>query len=212
LKGKAVARFYITARKGETAGNGECKLKSDGCVSVDMQIGDQQLFRVNGVEYQLELVSINGVASGSGATDDPRTRVRFGDDGAATHSIDRLKVLGGSGSDPVLLYLGVLEDGKRGLFVLGAHTHLTKNEGDCMDGDACRIIGLRRGDSAVVVSGASRTYALDVTSVTSRESADVADNGRDALRGLIAHHATAVALQDFRWAPDRGVIERLPGS
>jgi len=86
LKATDEVRFLIVAGSGETSGNGRCKLKDERCVSVDMQIGDQQLFRVKGEEYELQLVSINSVRRAKSTS---RTRVRFGAAAAGERSISR---------------------------------------------------------------------------------------------------------------------------
>jgi len=101
LKETDEVRFLIVAGSGETSGDGECKLKDARCVSVDMRIGERQLFRVKGEEYELQLVSINSVRRAKSTS---RTRVRFGAAGAGERSISRLEPLVGA-ADPALLYL-----------------------------------------------------------------------------------------------------------
>lgn len=214
LKDRSVARFIIVAASGETTGSGECKTRNDRCVSIDMEAGDQQLFRVDGTEYELHLVGINSVrASTSGRAYD--TRVRFGSSSAASdRSIARLTPLGGS-EDPALLYLGVYDDGKRALFLLGRNAS-AQTQGDCIDGVACRVVGLRRGESGTV-KVSSRRYVVKVETIrhltlsakaAARARARVASGGRDVLRELLEHAPTSDAMSHFGYSTDSGTIYR----
>ena len=181
LKATDEVRFLIGAGSGETSGNGRCKLKDERCVSVDMQIGDQQLFRVKGEEYELQLVSINSVRRAKSTS---RTRVRFG------------------------APAGVNSDRKRALFVLGPNA-TAQSDGRCMDGPACRIIGLRKSETAEV-RVASRSYDLYVSTVAGKvpSSDKVAGDGRETLRTMLGDAATAGALGSFGYAKHRAVITR----
>ena len=204
LKETDEVRFLIVAGSGETSGDGECKLKDARCVSVDMRIGERQLFRVKGEEYELQLVSINSVRRAKSTS---RTRVRFGAAGAGERSISRLEPLVGA-ADPALLYLGVYRDRKRALFVLGPNA-TAQSDGDCMDGPACRIIGLRKSETADV-RVASRSYGLYVSTVAGKapSSDKVAGDGRETLRTMLGDAATAGALGGFGYAKHRAVIVR----
>ncbi|MDQ3677794.1 MAG: hypothetical protein M3401_13510 [Actinomycetota bacterium] len=214
LKDRSVARFIIVASAGETTGTGECKTRNDRCVSIDMQAGDQQLFRVDGSEYELQLVGVNSVkASASGRAYD--TRLRFGSSaGADDRSIARLSPLGG-GENPALLYLGAYRDGERALFLLGRNAS-ARTQGDCMDGATCRVFGLRDGESGTV-KVSSRRYVIKVESVrrrtlsakaAARARARVASGGREALRNMLEHGPTSDAMSHFRYSTDSGTIVR----
>lgn len=213
LKNKSVGRFIIVSNGGETTGDGECKTRGDACVSVDMEAGDRQYFRVDDVEYELQLVGINRVRNSGSTGRAYSTRVTFGS--GSERAITRLARLGGSGDNPGVLYLGVFSDGKQALFVLGP-TASAKSDGECMDGAACRVIGLRSGDSGTVTVGASK-HRLNVKSVrrltmsataAARARARVASGGRDVLRNMLKHGPTANALSRFRYSTDTGKISR----
>jgi len=166
-----------------------------------------------------------------------RTTVRWGaGDSAKAQQILRLTPLGGLNSQalrlaplgglnsPALLYLGVDEDGKHALFLLGPQT-TSIGDAECPDA-GCRVISLARGDSqtvAVQPAGAQPAqFELKVVSVerdelstaarASRSRAKEHPDGRDYLRSLIQDAATAHVIGAFAFDRGKGVMVEAPTS
>lgn len=148
------------------------------------------------------------------------TKVRFGwaqADGGKARGISRLTPLGGV-AEPALLYLGVSTSGKYATFLLGPSANHT-GEGICVD-KACRVIGLKAGESAVVdvtpSTGVPRQYSLAVLSVRRNALASEAvakkarmhvhPDGRGVFRELIRDGATAQAIHRIVYMPNLGVL------
>lgn len=136
---------------------------------------------------------------------------------AKARRISRLTPLGGL-SSPALLYLGVDEDAKHVLFLLGS-TATSIGEAECPDAD-CRVISLARGDSQIVdlqPAGAQPAqFQLELVSVerdelssaarASKSRAEEHPDGRDILRSLIKDAAVAQVMGTFAFDRGKGVM------
>ena len=147
-----------------------------------------------------------------------RTTVRWSSgDPAKARRILRLTPLG-SLDTSALLYLGVDEDGKRALFLLGLGA-TSIGDAKCPNDD-CRIISLAKGDTQTVAlqpAGAAATqFELKLVSIkrdelttaarASKSRAKERSKGRDILRSLIQDAATAHAIGAFAYDRGKGVM------
>jgi len=165
-------------------------------------------------------------ASASASRSVYRTTIRWGSDGSAkARRILRLTPLG-SLDTSALLYLGVDDGGKHALFLLGLGA-TSIGDAKC-PADDCRIISLARGDTQTVALqpplGAALTqFELELVSIkrdelttaarASKSRAKERSKGRDILRSLIQHAATAHAIGAFAYDRGKGVmVEAATGS
>jgi hypothetical protein len=196
VAGTERAHFASVVSAGATSGDATsaCYQQKDACVAFDMRAGDKQTFIVDGVTYEIEIVSVGDGAAAkadtpAAAADTPaaeadtpaaeadtpaaevtssyyRTKVRFaaGANQPATRPLSRLTPLPGP-SDRALIYLG--ESSKGAAFLLGSGVTAT-GDGDCLDG-GCRIVALQRGDSTRVdvtpADGTPSRYTLEVVTI-----------------------------------------------
>ncbi len=129
-------------------------------------------------------------------------------------SLNRLKALP-TVADPVVIYLGVLEDEKTAVFLLDAKA-TTQGDGVCRPrpGD-CQTVELREGETAFFdvtneEGGAVAQYQLDLVKIrrtkTTAAKARKAEarGGRELLRERLAQAAR------FEFDAGRGVLEALP--
>lgn len=148
-----------------------------------------------------------------------RTVVRMGSaDSGKAFPIARLTPLGGA-TDPGAVFLGVANAGARyAVFMLGPHA-TSRGEATCKGGTDCRMIGLRAGQTQVVTvrraNGAVSRITLRVQSIrkvrTSAARARAARarihaDGREAVRDLRRHAASATALRTARYDSRAGLL------
>lgn len=134
------------------------------------------------------------------------------------HPIRRLTPFGGL-AETTALYLGVTKsNGNHAIFLLGPNA-TSAGEAKCSD-DACRVFGLKSGQTQVVTvraadGGAARAYKLEVVRVSSvpanaaiarKMRARVHADGRDAMRKLWQDAATAEALRPIQYDRDTGLL------
>jgi len=139
--------------------------------------------------------------------------------GATTRPLARLTPIGDA-AQPAAMYLGVLKVGRPyALFVLG---HRTTSAGDatCVAETACRIIGLRPGDTQTVTvhTADGRTvhrYVVHVSSVTRITTsaakaralrAAVHPDGWAAARAMSGDAAVAAALRSVGYRRSTGLL------
>ena len=146
-----------------------------------------------------------------------RTVVRWAAAGGEPRTIARLTPLGGR-ADPAALYLGATKAGATyAVFLLGSNA-TSHGDGACRRATACRIIGLRAGDSQVITvrrpgGTATRRFKLHVRSVGTVATGAarartmrirVHPDGRDVMRAMWQHAPTAAALGPLRYDPASG--------
>jgi hypothetical protein len=235
VAGTQQARFVaVDGVIGKTAGDARCYGKDGGCNAFDMKAGDKQTFIVDGVNYEIEIVSVPQGTGGNADTPDTtdavqakvsysyyRTTVRFaaGSNRDAARSLSRLTPLPGP-SDHALIYIGATSRGAA--FLLGSGVTAT-GEGECLV-VSCRIVALERGESTLVdVSpaddGAPRRYTLEVVTVEKvdasatvarRMRARVNPHGRYALHAMLEDPQAATAFGLFAYDAGTGMLEPHP--
>lgn len=224
VAGTQRARFVVAdSVKGKTGGDAKCYEKDNSCYALDMRAGDKQTFIVDGVTYEIEIVSVAGNADTTDAKVSSsyyRTTVRFGAGASpATRPLSRLAPLA-TASNHALIYLGASSKGA--VFLLGSGVAAV-GEGECLDAD-CRIVALDRGESTLVAvisadGDATRKYTLEVAALEQvRASPTVAETmrarvhprGRDVLREMLEDPQAATAIASFTYDADTGMLE--PGA
>jgi hypothetical protein len=145
--------------------------------------------------------------------------VRFGDSaaGSARRSLKRLQPLP-SAENPVLIYLGVLRDGKTAVFLVD-HGVTAVGDGDCKPGpDECETLRLRAGETEFLdvtdATGASTgQYQLDLVTIhhSSTESATRAQNSSKAGRRLLKARVSSDGPTGYRWDATAGALKRRQG-
>jgi len=142
--------------------------------------------------------------------------VRFGDATADTlerTSLERLQPLP-SAQDPVLIYLGVLADGKTAVFLLD-HGVSAVGDGDCRPSpEECETMRLRAGETEFLdvtdETGAVAQYQLDLVKIhrMSTTSATRAQASSKAGRRLLEARVSADGPTGYRWDAAAGTLER----
>lgn len=150
-----------------------------------------------------------------------RTTVRWTSSGESTseaRTIKRLTPFGDDVLDPAVMYLGVSQDGKRAIFLLGPNA---KSQGDAGCREAsCRVISLYPGDTQIVdlspddatpsqfelelVSVKRHTYSTAAKAAAAR--AVVHPDGRDVLALMLQDGPTKAAVAGFGYDRPHGVI------
>ncbi|MEA2224295.1 MAG: hypothetical protein QOH83_2671 [Solirubrobacteraceae bacterium] len=238
VAGTQQARFVaVDGVIGKTDGDAKCYGKDGGCNVFDMKAGDKQTFIVEGVNYEIEIVSVPQGAAGNADTPAVpaapaapgakvsysyyRTTVRFaaGSNRAAARSLSRLTPLPGP-SDHALIYIGATSRGAA--FLLGSGVTAT-GEGECLV-VSCRIVALERGESTLVDvtpadDGAPRRYTLEAVTiekvdasatVAKKMRARVNPHGRYALHAMLEDPQAATAFGLVTYDADTGMLEPGP--
>ena len=145
--------------------------------------------------------------------------VRFGDAaaGSARKSLKRLQPLP-SAENPVLIYLGVLRDGKTAVFLVD-HGVTAVGDGDCRPSpDECETLRLKAGETEFLdvtdATGASTgQYQLDLVKIhkSSTASASRAQASSKAGRRLLKARVASDGPTGYRWDAAAGALQRRPG-
>lgn len=145
--------------------------------------------------------------------------VRFGDAaaGSARKSLKRLQPLP-SAENPVLIYLGVLKDGKTAVFLLD-HGVTAVGDGDCRPSPAeCDTLRLEVGETEFLdvtdATGASTgQYQLDLVKIhkSTTASASRAQASSKAGRRLLKARIASDGPTGYRWDAASGSLQRRPG-
>lgn len=152
-----------------------------------------------------------------------RTLVRMArSEDATTHRMSRLTPVGGS-ADPAALYLGVMKVGTPyAVFLLGRHA-TSRGDATCNLATGCRIIGLRAGDTQMIVAHTPdgrvlRRVTVHVASVRSVRAgsakaaamrAKVHPDGRRVLRRMWRREPTAAALRLVTYRQAEGLLRSV---
>ena len=141
--------------------------------------------------------------------------VRFGSAERAPErrSLERLEPLP-SADEPVLIYLGVLEDGKTAVFLIDDGVSAV-GDGECHPApEQCETIGLKAGETEFFdvtdeTGNVSEQYQLDLVKIHKAEttSATQARASSKAGRRLLKAH---VASTGYRWVASAGALEPRP--
>jgi hypothetical protein len=145
--------------------------------------------------------------------------IRFGDatSGGERRSLERLEPLP-SAEAPVLIYLGVLDDGKTAVFLVD-HGVQAIGDGECKPSPSeCETIRLRAGETefldVVDESGAvTAQYQLDLIKIhkgTTASAAKANASSKAGWRALKAHVSTD-GPTGYRWDAGSGTLERSSG-
>lgn len=179
--------------------------------------------------------STPGASAPSGTTDPPVTpapaptptpktysmyelTVRFGDaSGSDRQSLERLQPLPAA-AEPVLIYLGVLKDGKTAVFLVD-HGVQAIGDGDCRPSpDECETIRLRAGDTEFIdvkdeAGAVTAQYQLDLLKIhrTSTTSAREAKASSKAGQRLLRARVSDDGPKEYRWDDATGTLEKRPG-
>lgn len=179
--------------------------------------------------------TVTGPSSGGGYTPVPSTpttpkpapktytmqelTVRFGDATAnpARKSLERLQPLP-SAAEPVLIYLGVLADGKTAVFLLDRGVSAI-GDGDCRPAPTeCQTVRLRAGDTEFFdvtdeTGNVTAQYQLDLIKIhkATTASASRARASSKAGRRLLKARVASDGPTGYRWDADAGALERRPG-
>jgi hypothetical protein len=146
--------------------------------------------------------------------------VRFGDGASGDlerKSLRRLQPLP-SVDDPVLIYLGVLKDGKTAVFLVDQGVTAIGDGGCRPNPDDCETLRLKAGeteflDVADESGGVSEQYQLDLVKIhkSRTTSATRAQASSKAGRRLLKAHVAADGPTGYRWDAATGALERRPG-
>jgi hypothetical protein len=145
--------------------------------------------------------------------------VRFGSasETPARKSLERLQPLP-SAANPVLIYLGVLADGKTAVFLLDRGVSAI-GDGDCRPTPAeCETVRLRAGDTEFFdvtdeTGNVTAQYQLDLIKIHKATTASAArakassKSGRRLLKARVASDGPT----GYRFDADAGALERRPG-
>jgi hypothetical protein len=145
--------------------------------------------------------------------------VRFGDAASGDlkrRSLERLQPLP-SAEEPVLIYLGVLDDGKTAVFLVD-HGIAAIGDGDCSPGpETCATIGLRAGDTEFLdvkdeTGAVTAQYQLDLIKIhkSTTASAARAQASSKVGRRLLKARVAAAGPTGYRWDAAAGGLERRP--
>lgn len=98
-----------------------------------------------------------------------RPDVRFGQAGSGELNLYRELPLGSflPRNNPVVLFVGVTQNGKRALFSVTPEVSLVRGNGDCVGGVRnCRILSMRPGRAVTLLTGApNRAFRLNVVEI-----------------------------------------------
>jgi len=144
--------------------------------------------------------------------------VRFGsaEGSPERKSLERLQPLP-SAEDPVLIYLGVLKDGKTAVFLVD-HGVSAIGDGDCRPSpEECETVRLREGETEFfdVTDEAGQVtaqYQLDLVKIhngTTASAARATASSKAGRRALKARVASA-GPTGYRWDAASGALERSP--
>jgi hypothetical protein len=146
--------------------------------------------------------------------------IRFGDatTGPERRTLKRLQPLP-SAEAPVLIYLGVMADGKTAVFLID-HGIAAIGDGDCSPGpETCATIGLREGETEFLdvkdeTGAVTAQYQLDLIKIHKSTTASaarvqaVSKAGRRLLKARVAEAGPT----GFAWNAADGVLERRPAA
>lgn len=148
--------------------------------------------------------------------------VRFGDSSGelGRRSLERLQALP-SEELPVLIYLGVLEDGKTAVFLVD-HGVTAIGDGDCSPTpDTCETIRLRAGETEFLdvkdaAGEVTAQYQLDLIKIherktTSAERAAASYAGKRSGQRLLKARVAGEGPLRYRWDAKAGTLEKRPG-
>ncbi len=140
-------------------------------------------------------------------------QVRVGDPAAElkTRNLKRLTGLPG-GSNPALLYIGLLADHKSAVFIVDAGATVI-GDGHCApEPGNCQTLTLKPGQTVFVTRGAKQ-YEVDLLKINTKKTADaraaaasrkaVASGGRKALRARISR------IGAYRYSSSSGTLHKL---
>jgi hypothetical protein len=168
-----------------------------------------------------------GYVPAPGTTPTPDTKtysvqeltVRFGDSSGepVRRTLKRLQPLP-SAETPVLIYLGVLKDGKTAVFLVDQGVSAV-GDGDCRPTpDKCETILLKAGETEFLdITDAAGTpgaqYQLDLIKIhkSTTASAARAKASSRAGRRLLDAHVSSDGPTGYRWNADAGRLERRAG-
>jgi hypothetical protein len=146
--------------------------------------------------------------------------VRFGDAATGTErkSLKRLQPLP-SAEEPVLIYLGVLKDGKTAVFLVD-HGVSAIGDGDCRPTPAeCETMRLKAGETEFLdvtdeTGAVTAQYQLDLIKIHkgTTASASRAKASSKAGRRLLKAHVSAEGPTGYSWDAAAGALERRPGA
>jgi hypothetical protein len=145
--------------------------------------------------------------------------VRFGDATATPQrrTLERLQPLP-SAEEPVLIYLGVLKDGKTAVFLVD-HGVSAIGDGDCRPTpEECETVRMRAGDTEFFdvideTGSVSAQYQLDLVKIhkgTTASASRAKASSKAGRRALQARVASA-GPTGYRWDAAAGALERSPG-
>jgi hypothetical protein len=145
--------------------------------------------------------------------------VRFGDaEGTPERkSLKRLQPLP-SADEPVLIYLGVLRDGKTAVFLLD-HGVQAVGDGDCRPSpQECETLRMRAGDTEFIdvvddTGAVTAQYQLDLLKIhkSTTASASRAKASSKAGQRLLKARVSSEGPTGYRWDASAGALERKPG-
>jgi hypothetical protein len=145
--------------------------------------------------------------------------VRFGesDDSTSRMSLKRLQPLP-SAANPVLIYLGVLKDGKTAVFLVD-HGVNPVGDGQCKPSpDECETLRMKAGDTEFLdvtdeTGAVTAQYQVDLIKIhkSTTASASRASASSKAGRRLVAARASSDGPTGYRWDAASGALERRAG-
>jgi hypothetical protein len=148
--------------------------------------------------------------------------VRFGDSAASPlpkSTLKRLQPLPDA-DKPVLIYMGVLKDGKTAVFLVDNNVTST-GDGDCKPSvGQCETIQIRAGETEFFdlkddTGSVTAQYELDVLKIhkgatTSAKTARASYAGSKAGRRLLKAHVAAGGPTGYRWVGSKGTLHARP--
>jgi hypothetical protein len=182
-----------TTTGGTTVGGGDVVSTPD--VTATPEPGSQQTFEL----YSLE--------------------VRFGstDGELVSRNVKRLTGLPG-GTNPAVLYLGLLDDHRSAVFMVDADVNVL-GDGVCDPSpDNCQTLTLKKGETEFLTRG-DKQWELDLVSVHVKRTDDAQQarkaRGDEARHGRRAARHMGVGRAGYRYDPSSGALRRIkakPGS
>lgn len=156
-------------------GGGELSVSEDTVVTVDEPVGSPGPTGPRGTSG-----GSGGGSGRSGKTANPdglkpgrlyghRPNVRFGQAGSGNLNLYKELPLGSflPKNNPVVLFVGVTQNGKRALFSVTPEVSLVRGNGDCVGGVRnCQILSMRPGRAVTLLTGApNRSFRLHVVEI-----------------------------------------------